>query len=561
MVMKRIWGWILRIFVLLVVLLVAVSMVRAANNPTNLYLPLVVYELTRTPTITPTPTRTPTLTRTPTATSTPTPTSTPTASPVPNSAPAYSSSYYMRTTNSQALHNIGCTKGTQDKKLAGAQDMVVVLDFGQPIDDSSGVEVDLFGMGPRTTAQIAGAVEQFGLGYLACTGSDQDSHLRIGIGTSNHGPDVNFTTGRGWGDMVNTVNTWFKSKGYFARVDAVGASDIELSWNKPNPTTLDWLDGYNSLSSYAFYDYGDAAGCPSKNYKYWTCNNSWTQEYLWYVAFGSSTSYPLPLIYAENGINAQQWAWLSQWAYTNHGVRMDFKGAFTQWQACEQFPDGCGWGLDNTPAQGWKQLFTELKSNVHTAQALAWSTDILWWGVPLSGSPSITAAEDDVTVLQQLLNSGHPDAQTRQSIQQKLDIARQVAAERQAEKNNPAVQAASRLPTPQAEVDPPMRSGIFPGDGGLFHAGQVVVSNRWQSQVGGNNFQVYAGTLDENHAGGVVVVMVTSPDRTQTQSQLYLAPSGVGPLTILSANGLVLRLQDPKGRALGFNLRTRQFVQ
>jgi len=31
-------------------------------------------------------------------------------------------------------------------------------------------------------------------------------------------------------------------QGYFSRVDAVGASDIELSWNIPDPITLDgWM--------------------------------------------------------------------------------------------------------------------------------------------------------------------------------------------------------------------------------------------------------------------------------------------------------------------------------
>ena len=141
---------------------------------------------------------------------------------------------------------------------------------------------------------------------------------------------------------------------------------------------------------------------------------------------------------------------------------MDFKGAFTQWQACQQFPNGCGSGLKNTPAQGWQQLFSELKRNVHTAQSLAWSTDIMWWGVSLNSSPGVSTAQDEVVVLEQLLSSGHPDAQTRRSLLEKLAIANQVVADRQAEKNSPAVQAARQLPTPQAVQDPPMRSGIFP---------------------------------------------------------------------------------------------------
>ena len=522
---------------------------------TRLYVPIVEYQLTLTPSDTPTPTRTPTPTSTPTATATPTSTTI----PMSNNPPAYSTSYYMRTTNPQTFYTLGCTKGKQDLKLAGAQDMVVVLDFGAPTNDG-GVGADLFGLGPATTGQIAKAVEQFGFGYVACVGADTSSHLRIGIGTSNYGDEVNIDTGSGWGTMVNTVNAWFKSQGYFARVDAVGASDIELSWNDPD-TTLNWLDFYNNHSDYAFYDYGDAAGCPTFVYPNWTCNPPWTQEYVWYVAFGSGSSYPLPLIYSEDGGNAQQWAMLSRWAYNNHHVRMDFKGAFTQWQACKQFPNGCGTGLDNTPAQGWQQLYNALKTKTYTAQSLPWSTDIMWQGIPFASSLALSAPQDEVSTLQSLLINGRPDAQARGSLLKKLAIARQVAAARLAGRNNPALQAAQRLPPPQSAPDAPMRSGIFPGDGGLFHAGQPVIINHWQSVVDGQNIQVYAGSTGETPAGGVVIVMVTSPDRTQTTSQLYPAPSGTGPLTITAENGLDLTLQAQNGQQFNFDLQTRQFSQ
>jgi hypothetical protein len=518
------------------------------------YLPMVVYQLTRTPTITPTPTRTPTRTSTPTATSTPTPTV------VPNSPPAYSTSYYMLTINPTNYYNLGCDKGKQDKNRAGVQDTVVVLDFGQPTDDSDGIGADLFGHGPVTTAQIAAAVEQFGAGYKNCADTDLESHVRVGIGTSNYGSDVTFTTGRAWARLVNDVNTWYKANNIFSRVDAVGASDIELSWNDPD-TTLNWLDGYDSLNQYAFYNYGDAAGCPTPHFYYWTCNNSWTQEYVWYVSFGLGAAYPLPLIYSTDGGNAQQWAYLSLYAYEHHGVRMDFKGAFTQWQACQQYPNGCGEYLDNTPAQGWTQLFNELKRNSHTAQALPWSTDIKWWGVPFATSAGISAVPDEVTVLEQLLAFNRPDAQARQSLLEKLVIANQVAAARQAEKNILAGQAVQPLPTPQAVPDAPIRSGIFPGDGGLFHEGQPLIANHWQSQVGGEILQVYAGAASRNSAQGVLVVVVTSADRARTQMQGYPAPPGAGPLEITGANGLVLSLQAENGQTLDFDLQSRQFTQ
>jgi hypothetical protein len=347
------------------------SMTRASIQK-QIYLPLIISEFTHTPTLTPTttPTRTPTQTPIP-----------PTPTPVPIIAPPYSTSFYMRTVNPQSLYKLGCEKGKVDLNLSGAQDSVVVLDFGQPTDDSSGYGANLFGLGPAVTSEIANAVEQYALGYLVCSGEDQSSHLTIGIGTSNYGSKVYYMHGKAWAKMVNDVNSWLIAQGFFNRVDAVGASDMELGWNSPT-ITRDWVDGYDSSNKYALFNYGDAAGCPTRAFPNWTCSPPWTQEDVWYVSFGVGPAYPLPLIYARDGGNAQQWALLSLYSYTHHGQRMDIKGAFTQWQACQQFPLGCGKGLDNTPEQGWQQLQTELNRDVRTRQGLIWSTDIKWWGVP-----------------------------------------------------------------------------------------------------------------------------------------------------------------------------------
>ena len=167
--------------------------------------------------------------------------------------------------------------------------------------------------------------------------------------------------GKAWANMVNAVNHWIKVQGYFSRVDAVGANDMEISWNTPE-NTRGWVDGYDSSNLYALYNYGDAAGCPTRSYPNWTCNPPWTREDVWYVSFGVGAAYPLPLIYSRDGANAQQWALLSLYSYTQHGARMDIKGSFTQYQACQQFPDGCGTGLNNTPSQGWTQLKNRAKS-------------------------------------------------------------------------------------------------------------------------------------------------------------------------------------------------------
>lgn len=350
------------------------GLVRAFTLTPRAYVPLIYYEITRTPTKTPT--------RTPTPTSTPTPT--PTDTPASNKPPPYSTSFYMNTKNPQVYYNIGCDHGKRDKNLAGIQDSIIVLDFGMPTDDDDGYGANMFGYGPILLNEIEVVVEEVAVGYLACVGSDTTSHLRIGVGTNNYMTSARIATfnyymhARYWAKMVNNINTWLKAEGFFSRVDAAGASDLELGWNTPTNTRA-WVDGYDSSNSYPFYDYGDAQGCPTRDYPHWSCDpEPWSQEDLWYVSFGVGPAYPLPLIYATNGVNAEQWALLSLYAYQTHGVRMDIKGAFTQWQACQQYPGGCGDYLDNTPAQGWTQMYNELNRDPRTAQTLRWSTDIKW---------------------------------------------------------------------------------------------------------------------------------------------------------------------------------------
>jgi hypothetical protein len=447
--------------------------------------------------------------------------------------------------------------------LAGTQDSVVVLDFGQPTDDKSGYGANLFGFGPVTTTQIANAVEQFAVGYVACAGSDQNSHLRIGIGTSNYGSKVYYMHGKAWAKMVNSVNTWIKRQGYFSRLDTVGASDMELSWNTA-ANTRDWVDGYDSSNSYALYNYGDAAGCPTRAYPNWSCGPPWTREDVWYISFGVGAAYPLPLIYARDGGNAQQWALLSLYSYTQHGSRVDIKGSFTQYQACQQFPDGCGIGLNNSPSQGWTQLETELNRDGRTAQSLTWSTDIKWqWsgsGSNISGQTilPISQTQLEINQLQDMLAGGQVDDLTRRSLNEKLSMARQVAADQAAEKANPSIQVAAQRPTPSPVEDPLFREGIFNGDEGLFHSGQMEIINYWQGKQDSNYLQTFAGAEESGSQQGVLVLLTTSADKQHSTTSMYLTPIKGGAVRIIEARDLQLILAAADGTIFKFDLKTKQ---
>jgi hypothetical protein len=302
-----------------------------------------------------------------------------------NSPPPYSTSYYVKTTNVDAMYDIGCLQGERDKALSGSQESLVILAFGKPRIFGNGVYgARLYGpLGPVTMPSIVESAKAFGLGYAACVDNDPFSRLEVALGTSNYvypGEEnqVTYEHGRAWAAMVNEVNNWFVSRGLSGKVNFVGASDMELSWNSPQ-VTKNWVNGYDSMNNYPLYNFGAVEGCPTRISPGWRCANSWTQEDVWYISYGNGASYPVPEIYATSGVNARQWAWMSVYGYTAHSTPFYFKGVLTTYQACQQ-RGGCS-GIDNTPIQGWQQLYDEINSDSRTKQLnLKYSTDIKWYG-------------------------------------------------------------------------------------------------------------------------------------------------------------------------------------
>ncbi len=153
--------------------------------------------------------------------------------------------------------------------------------------------------------------------------------------------DVAYAHGVAWARMVNDVNSWLKASGYASQVHAVGANDIELSWAGP-VISIAWVNGYDSVNLYDYYDFGTLDGCairadPNRT----TCGNGWTRETAWYKAYGTRPGFPIPEIYLNNGYNAQQWALLSLYSVNAKGYPIEFPGVLTQYQACIQSPGQC----------------------------------------------------------------------------------------------------------------------------------------------------------------------------------------------------------------------------
>lgn len=230
---------------------------------------------------------------------------------------------------------------------------------------------------------VESAAEGFAAGWWAC--SPSNIYLNLGIGVNNYGPYVDSRTGADWANVAKAVATWVSNRGYSDQVTVWGAADLEPSWNSTTNTCA-WADGYAGVSGRPpYYDFGSADGCPTSGTRPGidgTCNNGWRQSDVWYVSWGVSPAWPLPQIYNTTGANARQWQQISLYGYYNQSGRtLYFPGEMTQYQACQQ-RGGCA-GTDNTPSQGWQQLYDALNCYGSTPcptsqSSLPYSTDIKW---------------------------------------------------------------------------------------------------------------------------------------------------------------------------------------
>jgi hypothetical protein len=287
-----------------------------------------------------------------------------------SSLPSVAFSQYMKTARTDVLGRLGCGEG---RRLAGSgqDNAIVILAFGRPMRHHRVFGASLFGVAFASTGAVERAAEAYAAGYLRCS-PPKAPHLHVAIGTSNFGPGVTYRHGAAWAGMVNSANDWLEDRGLDRRIEFAGANDIELGWNGPGVSRA-WVRGYDSAAEWPFYDYGDAAGCPPRG----RCIGAWTQEDLWYVAWGARSAWPLPQIYTPTGSMAREWFQLSLYSYRRHGSRMTLAGALAQHMACRQSSDPCR-GMNNSPAQAWRQLNRLLNSDLRTAQELRWLSDFRW---------------------------------------------------------------------------------------------------------------------------------------------------------------------------------------
>ena len=492
--------------------------------------------------------------------------------------PLYSTSYYMITVGPAFTYALGCELGSRDQAEPGAQDSVVVLDFGYPLYTAeNGYGADLFGFGPAGLSEIRIAAQGFAEGYYACTGSDQDSNLVLGLGTNNKPSSLNTTEkmtahGAVWARMVNTLNQTLLDNNMLQQVQAYGASDIELGWNSPAQSKA-WLTGYGSAAEAPMIHFGDAAGCPYEDRPYLDCGTSafpeWTSEDVWYVSWGFAPSLPLPLIYLTSGVHAQQWAFLSQYAVANHGARIDFTGVFTQSQACEQW-NTCT-TTDNTPSEAYWQLYTELNKYPETAQELDWKTDIRWIlreeaypEIYRSEAAAVNALPESLDGLISNLSTAVQAPETAREAESlltgKLALLTDLAGKMQASAASPAPKGQGYSGTPAGSGKPTFTEGIIPGGeiAGLPYGAQITTV--WQAQTDAGYLQIAAGASPDHPERGALFIRETARDKASAASRLLVTAEESGSLTILESTPNSLLLQSETGALYNYTLGSDQLI-
>lgn len=314
--------------------------------------------------------------------------------------PAVTVSRYTGGTSTYALSTTtdfyyrGCARATGP---AG----VVILAFGAPAYDYTYVRgtVELASGSYRKMADIEARVKSFALGVYSC--KNASTNIALVVGTSNYNSSGWVQSGHGssWAAMVKSVQTYIETSPSWAPwVNAYGGSDLEPGFGSVTATS-DWFSGYTGYTgARRVYNFGSADGCPQsytlsggvyitgQTSTAGSCNNGWTQEDVYYMSWGHTLAYSIPEIYYNLQAGevfsrqAVQWERIVRYAYLKYSRSMAISGVLVQNQACSEVYDPDCPVLDNTPTQGYDELWNALNylDGGSGAQSPNWLTDISW---------------------------------------------------------------------------------------------------------------------------------------------------------------------------------------
>jgi hypothetical protein len=282
--------------------------------------------------------------------------------------PGHTTSQYVPLTNATThhAHQSGCTQAKT--KTPGVR----VLFFGTQEKNNQLREPGTSAgtTTPRThTDKAIEYAHHWARGYAECDTTNTPTHLALGINNKDDGGINGTTAGRQWATLVDNAR-----KATTPQVTLTAAIDAEPSWSTP-AWARDWIKAYTDATKTPLYAANSADGCPSTGNG--ACSNGWTLKDVHLASGGNQpTVATIPQIYRTDGIQARQWANISNWGHTNTGDPLRFAAAMSQNTACEQRT--CN-NTDNTPQQAWTQLKQALDTHANTRIThLGPATDMRW---------------------------------------------------------------------------------------------------------------------------------------------------------------------------------------
>jgi hypothetical protein len=161
--------------------------------------------------------------------------------------------------------------------------------------------------------------------------------------------------------------------------------------------------------------------------------------------------------------------------------------------------------------------------------------------------------EAEAARLQEQLESKTLDAQTRKSLEEKLSMA-ELGIEERTLVGETVYAQGMPVPTPPASrAEIAFKTGILEGGEDILPPSEAVLINRWQGIVGQEYWQVFAGANGSDSTQGIVVRVITSQNRLDSQIDLVKIPPGYGALRVVSGNQIELKLVTESGKQYSLN--------
>lgn len=292
--------------------------------------------------------------------------------------PPYTHSWYVVNPSDTAMDSLGYHDGLWDTQYG--VDGMVVLDFGQPTQESGTTEYGGYGVyyfdaahgyPYMSDAQVVAAAKAYAGGWYRATGSTP--RLKLVIGANNYhmcpygGTCTRTEAGRQWGNVVKAVQDWLVSTGRSWQITAWVGSDMEQpsggeSWDCATETRQ-FVDGFNgnNPSSARFINYGTA----------WVPNQCWTVADVHYVSWGATYNWPLPEIYTQYARDS--WVEVRRYAY------LDFLGVMAECDGADPLPSGdclAGGSYQYSPTKAWNELWNALANAGFPETSLDYATNI-----------------------------------------------------------------------------------------------------------------------------------------------------------------------------------------